>query len=323
MTNNGSNQGKRQDVEMRSNRFQKWVRKTFVIRTSDGRQSLMPGIFWGAIAALVIVGVAIGSGWNPFSSSPSSSLDPLTDTPPGSSLEASRESTLDSSLGSTLDSSLNSAQSVTPVQFALELSPQQAPDLADATGDTVQQEDVATSSVSASRANVATETRDSVTPNGTLPAVPTPTQTRPVGDPALPAVSLSEMAWPVTGDIIRPFGWYRYPALSEWRYSHAVVLQPAAGVTDVRAALAGRVHDVVNEAGSWRLRIAHAGGLFTEYEGLSAVSVASYQIVETGQVIGHVDEVSTSGLRFTVLHGEEPIDPTQYLSAGVSPVTTR
>lgn len=133
-------------------------------------------------------------------------------------------------------------------------------------------------------------------------------------DPALPNVSTSDMAWPVSGRIVRPFGWHRYPALGEWSYMPGVTLQPHVNEPEVRAALGGRVQDVVNMGGLWRLTIVHAGGLITQYEGVADVQVRSFQIVNTGDVIGFADQSNPSGVHFTLIRAGEPVDPTGYLS---------
>ena len=134
----------------------------------------------------------------------------------------------------------------------------------------------------------------------------------------LPAVSISDMGWPVAGGVLRPYGWYRHPVFGDWRHASTVVLQPAPGQTDVVAALAGRVIDVVDSGGSWRVTIRHAGGWETEYDGLASVDVSSYEIVGTGQVIGRAPDVPSATVAFAVYRDGVSVDPHELLGEPVA-----
>lgn len=141
-------------------------------------------------------------------------------------------------------------------------------------------------------------------------------------EPSLPAVSITSMVLPVTGELARPFGWYRHPVFGDWRHSSSVVFQPEDD-GDVRAALAGRVRDVVYEGGIWRVSIEHAGGWRTEYEGLIDVAVGSYELVETGQVIGRTDPAVGLGVGFSVRQGEVAINPLNLIEDGALPALAK
>jgi Membrane proteins related to metalloendopeptidases len=144
----------------------------------------------------------------------------------------------------------------------------------------------------------------------------------PRPQPSLPAVSITSMVWPVTGEVAQPYGWYRHPVFGDWRYSSSVVLRPEEDGT-VRAALAGRVRDVVDEGGLWRVSIEHAGGWRTEYEGLVEVAVRSYQLVETGETIGRSDPSAGLGLGFAVRQGEMAVNPLQLIGDGALPAVSQ
>lgn len=142
------------------------------------------------------------------------------------------------------------------------------------------------------------------------------------GRASLPPVSITSMVLPVSGEVLQPYGWHRHPVFGEWRHSSSVVLEPSEDGL-VRAALAGRVRDVVYEGGLWRVHIDHAGGWQTEYAGLLEVSVGSYQVVDTGQVIGSLDPQAGWGVSFAVRQGEVAVNPLSLIDEGAVPATTR
>lgn len=131
--------------------------------------------------------------------------------------------------------------------------------------------------------------------------------------PDVPTASVSSMEWPVVGGMLQPYGWYRHPVFGDWRHASSVVLQPAADQKQVTSALAGRVSDVVNSGGRWRVTIRHSGGWETEYDGLASVDVASFEVVATGQVIGSASDGSPQGVAFAVYHDGVAVDPSEIL----------
>lgn len=149
---------------------------------------------------------------------------------------------------------------------------------------------------------------------------PAPTSEPPVAKPtiiddSLPAVSVSAMQWPVVGSVSRPFGWYRHPVFGDWRHASSVALTADDDLT-VHAALAGRVRDVVNSGGLWRVSIEHAGGWTTVYDGLAAVDVKSFEVVQTGEQIGSSPQAAGPSLQFTLLKGDEAVDPSSIVAGG-------
>lgn len=139
-----------------------------------------------------------------------------------------------------------------------------------------------------------------------------------------PVAMAEEMVWPVAGTVVRPFGWYRHPIFAEWRHASSTALVVDGDDRTVRAILAGRVRDVVNEGGFWRVTIEHAGGLTSEYEGLVAVDVHSYATVATGAPIGLApDQASGRQIAFALYVNGDPIDPQAYFGDRAAPVLSR
>lgn len=138
----------------------------------------------------------------------------------------------------------------------------------------------------------------------------------------LPQVSITSMVLPVSGEVIQPYGWHRHPVFGDWRHSSVVVLEPAEDGL-VRAALAGRVRDVVYEGGLWRISIDHAGGWQTEYAGLLEVAVDSFEVVDTGQVIGRLDRQAGWGVSFAVRQGDVAVNPLSLANGGAVPASAR
>lgn len=159
---------------------------------------------------------------------------------------------------------------------------------------------------------------DSAAP-GTSQSPQPPTVSRPQA--SLPPVSVTSMVLPVSGEVIQPYGWYRHPVFGDWRHTSSVVLKPDEDGL-VRAALAGRVRDVVYEGGIWRVHIEHSGGWSTEYSGLLDVEVGSYQVVDTGQVIGQIDPHVGWGVSFAVRQGEVAVNPMSLINQGALPAST-
>ena len=157
--------------------------------------------------------------------------------------------------------------------------------------------------------------RTSVNPDGAQ------APSAPRSRPSLPSVSITSMILPVSGEMIQSYGWYRHPVFGDWRHTSSVVLKPTDD-GNVRAALSGRVRDVVYEGGIWRVSIEHAGGWSTEYEGLLEVAVGSYQLVETGQVIGHIDPHVGWGVGFAVRQGDVAVNPLSLIDGGAVPAST-
>lgn len=136
----------------------------------------------------------------------------------------------------------------------------------------------------------------------------------------VPVASVSSMEWPVVGGVLRPYGWYRHPVFGDWRHASAVVLQPTADHNVVTSALAGRVSEVVNSGGLWRVTIRHSDGWETEYEGLASVEVSSYEVVATGQVIGSAPDAALGGVAFAVYREGVAVDPYEILGEPIAMV---
>lgn len=140
----------------------------------------------------------------------------------------------------------------------------------------------------------------------------------------MPTLSVDDMIWPVSGSITRPFGWYRHPVFGDWRYTSSIALETTTDDRSVRAALDGRVKDVVNEGGLWRVTVEHAGGLVSEYDGLVSVHVASYEPVETGRQLGTAPAPGSGrAVAFSLLSDGSPLDPQTIIDGPGLPVIAR
>lgn len=168
---------------------------------------------------------------------------------------------------------------------------------------------------------------DPLTPDGI--SVPTAVseagiEQRAAEGAVVPVGAAEEMVWPVSGSVVRPFGWYRHPVFAEWRHASSTALVVDGDDRTVRAVLAGRVRDVVNEGGFWRVTIEHAGGLTSEYEGLVAIDVHSYASVSTGAPIGVApDRASGRQIAFALYQDGDPVDPQAYFGDLAAPVQGR
>lgn len=121
---------------------------------------------------------------------------------------------------------------------------------------------------------------------------------------------------PVGGAIGSPFGRRFHPIFHEWRMHEGVDLHASCG-TPIRAAADGVVLSVgYDSSGGHRLRIAHAGGLVTQYLHAQGYGVRKGQRVRRGQVVGRVGSTgwaTACHLHFGVrVHGRL-VDPARYL----------
>jgi len=122
--------------------------------------------------------------------------------------------------------------------------------------------------------------------------------------------------WPLSGEVVSPFGWRIHPVL-QFRHHHNGIDIDAPEGTTVVAAAAGSVSFVgEDESYGTMLILSHAGGFLTVYGHLSRVFVYPRQFVEAGQPIAESGNTGISSgphLHFEVRNREFPIDPMQYL----------
>lgn len=145
------------------------------------------------------------------------------------------------------------------------------------------------------------------------------------GQAAAPAPA--GMVWPVAGEIVRGFGWRRDPLLQQWRYVAGVMLLPTEQDSAVKAALDGKVAAVEGSpAIGYTVRLAHAGGWESRYEGLTAVSVKVGNPVARGERLGELlpPAEGESDAVMAIAGGEESgaeeAENISYLPGGATPV---
>lgn len=140
--------------------------------------------------------------------------------------------------------------------------------------------------------------------NGTVPAVA-----------ALPdVVNLEEIVWPVTGDVVQPFGWYRHPETQEWRFHPGIRMKPNRPDASVRAVLSGIVDEISVDPGGYRVRVVHAQGWTSVYSPLATVEVAVGDWVNPGDVLGVFHGALPGALfEFRMERGGEAVNPEDYL----------
>lgn len=132
-----------------------------------------------------------------------------------------------------------------------------------------------------------------------------------VSNMASPASADADVAWtrPVGGAVVRAFDSPDHP----WGSGHRGVDLAARPGTPVRAAGDGRVAFAGNVAGALHVVVDHGDGLRTSYSFLADRVVHTGEVVERGDVLGHVgaagahhdDAVLHLGLR----RGDEYLDP--------------
>ncbi|MGB9804293.1 M23 family metallopeptidase, partial [Desulfofundulus sp.] len=117
---------------------------------------------------------------------------------------------------------------------------------------------------------------------------------------------------PVSGKVVRGFGWVRDPLDDLERFHPGIDIAAPPG-TPVKAARDGRVARVGEDASLGRfVLLDHGGGSYTLYAGLTGIAVASGQQVAAGQKLAEVGgkgDVPGGGLHFEVREKGRLIDP--------------
>lgn len=184
--------------------------------------------------------------------------------------------------------------------------------------------------------------RITVTPTPATPsqtAAPTPVRTPKPAQTTNPAVMADTpapapaegaeqtaptvFAWPVQGEVLSDFSVETLAydqTMGDWRVHAALDLAAAAG-TEVRAAAAGTVTDLVEDAlMGTTVVIDHGAGLTSTYANLAAVpTVEVGDSVLAGDVIGSVGQTAIAEsalpdhLHFVMQQDGEPVNPLDYL----------
>lgn len=121
-----------------------------------------------------------------------------------------------------------------------------------------------------------------------------------------------EMVVPVAGKVTSAFGWSEQKGQSG--FNQGIIIETKAGEA-VKAAYGGTVLDVQLSKESYIVSIAHSNGLVTTYGNCSQVYVKPDQIIEKGEIIGLIGEMTTKTghLYFETKHLGEPVDPLSLL----------
>ncbi|SHI97645.1 M23 family metallopeptidase [Desulfofundulus thermosubterraneus] len=117
---------------------------------------------------------------------------------------------------------------------------------------------------------------------------------------------------PVSGKVVRGFGWVRDPLDDLERFHAGIDIAVPAG-TPVKAARDGRVARVGEDPSLGRfVLLDHGEGDYTLYAGLTGIAVTSGQQVAAGQKLAEVGDkgdVAGGGLHFEVREKGRLIDP--------------
>lgn len=131
-----------------------------------------------------------------------------------------------------------------------------------------------------------------------------------------------ELVMPVSGQVVREFGWSVHPLDGMERYHPGIDIKAPIG-TEVRAVLDGLVVRTGRDAalGEYVL-LEHGNGLHTLYAGVSGITVTEGQQVMAGQVIARVSDdgdVAGGGLHFEMRENKELVDPLPWFGADLAP----
>lgn len=150
-------------------------------------------------------------------------------------------------------------------------------------------------------------------------------ETADTAAPVQPELNFSEdstMVWPVSGEVLIDYSMDAttyFPTLDLYKYNEAVVLRSAAG-DPVQAAANGQVVSIVeNEETGTTLTMDLGNGYQAVYGQLKDLAVAEGQIVESGTILGYVQEPTkyyvTEGenLYFAMTKDGKAVDPMIYL----------
>jgi murein DD-endopeptidase MepM/ murein hydrolase activator NlpD len=135
-------------------------------------------------------------------------------------------------------------------------------------------------------------------------------QVKPVGVPA----SNKEYHLPVSGRLVRQFGWTRDPVDGLEKFHVGIDIE-ASSNTPVKAVASGKVAKIgTDPAIGGFIVVDHGGGNSTLYGQLQEIEVVLGQQVEGGQIIGSTGtkgDIPGSGLHFEYRENGRPVDPLQ------------
>jgi murein DD-endopeptidase MepM/ murein hydrolase activator NlpD len=145
--------------------------------------------------------------------------------------------------------------------------------------------------------------------------VPRDNSYAPVSGPA----GTEGLMLPVSGKVVREFGWSKDPADGLEKFHHGIDIQAAPG-TEVRAALPGKVVQTgVDPVLGPYLMLDHGAGTKSFYAGLEPADTSLEREFTAGEVIGRIGpegDVDGGGLHFELRENDKLVDPLSRLQAG-------
>jgi len=121
-----------------------------------------------------------------------------------------------------------------------------------------------------------------------------------------------EILIPVSGRVVRHYGWNRDPMDNLDRFHHGIDIAAAPG-SPVKAALSGKVAKIASspQYGQY-VQVDHGEGVLTLYAGVANLKVKEGQQVKAGEVIAEVarsGDVKEGGLHFELRENSSLVDP--------------
>ncbi len=134
---------------------------------------------------------------------------------------------------------------------------------------------------------------------------------------------ISNMGWPVEGEIIRGWGISYSETFGDFRYHDGVDIKAGIG-TEVKAIMSGRVSLIGESDNEGKIiTIDHGNGWQSFYSQLGELSLQAGETVEGGQVIGLIGEPGLAErkegthLHFVLIKDGKKVDPLLHLGADV------
>lgn len=146
---------------------------------------------------------------------------------------------------------------------------------------------------------------------------PDPDQMRPDSLPQADAAvevwaaAFEQILWPIKGEVVTGYGWYRHPVYQDWRF-HAGLEFAAAGAEQIRSVLKGRVESITPAEDGFEVVVNHGSGWQTVYSGLRSVAVKIGDIVEQNQMLAHAGD--DGRIFFALVYEDTPVNPMQFMA---------
>jgi murein DD-endopeptidase MepM/ murein hydrolase activator NlpD len=133
------------------------------------------------------------------------------------------------------------------------------------------------------------------------------------------AANLSELIWPLEGQVLRGVGLSYAQTFGDYRYHNGLDIKAQRG-EEIVAALAGKVKSIETSKGfGVKLILDHGEDLFSEYAHLESVYLREGEYCRQGEPLGVVNQPGLNEilegphLHFVLKKAGEIIDPWEYL----------